>query len=81
MNQNHSEIEGDKTEQKAETFFTKVLNKNLYRIIFGIVIGAGVGWLYWEFIGCNGGSCPITNTANKTVILFAAMGGFMARKR
>lgn len=25
----------------------------------GIVVGAVGGWLYWRFIGCLGGSCPI----------------------
>jgi len=25
----------------------------------GFLIGALAGWLYWRFVGCHGGSCPI----------------------
>ncbi len=81
MNENKAETQSDKTEKKDETFIQKVLNKITYRIIFGASIGAIIGWLYWEFIGCNGGSCPITDTSYKTIILFSFMGGFMARKK
>lgn len=81
MNNHQPDIQGDKTDQKEVNFLNKVLNKNTYRIIFGVAIGAVVGWLYWEFIGCNGGTCPITNTSYKTIMLFALMGGFMARKQ
>lgn len=75
------ETQSDKTKTKDETFIKKVLNKTTYRIIFGASIGAIIGWLYWEFIGCNGGSCPITDTSSKTIILFTLMGGYMARKK
>lgn len=80
MSEDKVEIPGDKQKEIDETFLNKVLKKQSYRLIFGTAIGALVGWLYWEFIGCNGGSCPITNNWYKTVILFALMGGFMARK-
>jgi hypothetical protein len=66
--------------KKDETFLKKALNNLTYRIIFGAVIGAFAGWLYWEFIGCNGGSCPLTNNLYKTIVLFTLLGGFMARK-
>lgn len=66
--------------KEDETFLKKVLNNLTYRIIFGAAIGAFVGWLYWEFIGCNGGSCPLTNNLYKTIILFTLVGGFMVRK-
>ena len=29
--------------------------------IIGVVIGAAIGFAYWRFIGCTGGSCPITS--------------------
>lgn len=81
MDEDKVEIQGDKTEKKDETFLKKILNKITYRIILGASIGAAIGWLYWEFIGCNGGSCPITNTSYKTILLFTLMGGFLARKK
>lgn len=67
--------------KNGEYFKQKVLSIITSRIILGASIGAVIGWLYWEFIGCNGGSCPITNTSYKTIILFTFMGGFMARKK
>jgi hypothetical protein len=81
MDQNKAEISGDNSKEKDVNFLQNLLNKKTYRIIFGLAIGAVVGWLYWEFIGCNSGSCPLTNNLNKTVLLFSIMGGFMARKR
>lgn len=40
----------------------------LLRISIGIVAGAALGYAYYYFIGCNGGTCPITsNPLNSTV--------------
>ncbi|MDI3520663.1 MAG: hypothetical protein PWQ06_1067 [Anaerophaga sp.] len=39
----------------------------LLRIGLGIIIGGGLGYAYYYFIGCNGGTCPITgNPWNST---------------
>lgn len=58
----------------------KIINlyktKTWVRILAGLLGGAIVGLLYWNFIGCNGGHCPLTNNPYKTVILFSLMGGF-----
>lgn len=29
--------------------------------IVGAGIGCVAGWLYWKYIGCTSGSCPITS--------------------
>lgn len=40
----------------------------LLRIALGIVVGAALGYGYYYFIGCNGGTCPITSKPwNSTV--------------
>ena len=52
--------------------------KGIFKIIGGIAIGGFVGFLYWRVIGCNAGSCPLTSNPYNTVMLFAAMGGFVA---
>ncbi|WP_016777013.1 DUF6132 family protein [Anaerophaga thermohalophila] len=40
----------------------------LLRIGLGIIIGGGLGYAYYYFIGCNGGTCPITsNPWNSTI--------------
>ena len=67
------EIE-DKDQNKVLAFFKKAWNVRLFRILIGGVVGAGAGWLYWEFIGCNGGSCPLTSNAPQTIIIFSLFG-------
>ena len=70
----------DSSKNKDSSLLNRVLNKMLYRIMLGAGLGALVGLLYWEYIGCNGGSCPLTSNPYKTVIIFTIMGGFMAKK-
>ena len=31
------------------------------RLILGIIIGAAAGFVYYRFVGCTGGACPITS--------------------
>lgn len=41
-------------------------------------IGGGVGgYLYWYFIGCNSGTCPITSSPTMSVIWGAVMGSLL----
>lgn len=41
-----------------------------------VLISAGVlgGYLYWRFIGCTSGTCPITSNWHSTVILGGLLG-------
>jgi hypothetical protein len=64
----------------ASPFLQRIFSKTIYRIMIGAATGAIAGLLYWEFIGCNGGSCPITSNPYKTVIIFTLIGGMMARR-
>lgn len=50
-----------------------LLNKHLFKII-GIVLGAIGGYLYYYFIGCSSGTCPITSNPYISVIYGAVMG-------
>ena len=79
---NNLEVENqiENSQNKRASFWENIKNKAILRMSIGGVIGAIVGVLYWEFIGCNGGSCPLTNNVYKTVMFFTVMGGFMARK-
>lgn len=52
----------------------KLISNNILRIIFGAAMGAGLGYLYWTFIGCNSGTCPLTSTPLKTIAIFSIMG-------
>jgi hypothetical protein len=41
---------------------------------FPVLLGAGIGYAYWYFIGCVNGSCPITSNWH-TATLYGAIVG------
>ena len=44
-------------------------------IAIGVVVGAVAGYLYWLFIGCNSGTCPITSSPIMSSIWGMLLGG------
>lgn len=44
------------------------------RVAISTVIGALVGYLYYKFVGCYSGACPITSSPYSTSAYFAFMG-------
>lgn len=55
-------------------FMKMALRNQISRVFIGAVFGALLGILYWEFIGCNGGSCPLTSSPTKSIVVFTIMG-------
>ncbi len=53
----------------VKTFITKHILK-----IAGIFTGAIGGYLYYHFIGCNSGACPITSNPYISIIYGALIG-------
>jgi len=45
--------------------------------IAGVIIGAIVGFLYYHFEGCSGGTCPLTSKPLNSTFYGAIMGGFL----
>ncbi|MFN8286656.1 MAG: DUF6132 family protein [Chitinophagales bacterium] len=45
--------------------------------LIGGVIGAGAGWLYWYYVGCASGTCPITSSAVNSTLYGMVMGGLL----
>ena len=45
--------------------------------LLGVVIGALGGYLYWLYIGCSSGSCPITSSPFLSSMWGAIMGGLL----
>ena len=53
------------------------LLKKYWLMLLGIAVGAVGGYLYYIFVGCNSGSCPITSSPTMSVLWGAAMGGLL----
>ena len=49
------------------------LKRHMLRII-GILVGAAGGYLYYFFVGCASGTCPITSNPYISVLYGALMG-------
>jgi len=45
--------------------------------LLGLLIGALAGYLYYQFIGCTNGSCPITSNPVNSTIYGLIMGGLI----
>ena len=43
--------------------------------IAGLVIGAVGGYLYYHYVGCVSGTCPITSRPLNSTLYGAVMGG------
>ncbi|HWA36063.1 MAG TPA: hypothetical protein VG737_18105 [Cyclobacteriaceae bacterium] len=44
-------------------------------LVTGIVLGMAGGFLYWKYVGCLSGSCPITSSPTYSTIYGALIGG------
>lgn len=54
--------------------------KNLFNykwLAFGLVLGAAGGYLYYYYIGCSSGSCPITSRPVNSTLYGALMGALL----
>ena len=52
----------------------------MIRVLIGAAIGAGLGFLYYKFIGCATGTCPITRNPYASVIYGMVIGILMSIK-
>ena len=46
-------------------------------VIAGVVLGAIAGYLYWNFIGCNSGTCAITSKPLNSTLYGGVMSGLL----
>ncbi|AFK01742.1 hypothetical protein Emtol_0588 [Emticicia oligotrophica DSM 17448] len=54
----------------------KFFNNNRLTII-GLVFGAVGGYLYYHYVGCASGTCPITSKPLNSTLYGAVMGGLL----
>lgn len=50
----------------------------IFRLIAGVVIGAGLGFAYYKFVGCSSGACPITSNPYISSLYGALIGGMLS---
>ena len=43
----------------------------------GIITGAVAGFLYWKFVGCTSGTCPITSNKYISIAYGALLGSLL----
>ena len=48
------------------------------RAVLGIAVGAGLGFLYYRFVGCSTGACPITRNPYSSTLYGALLGALLA---
>lgn len=52
--------------------------QNPFFLILGIVGGGLAGYLYYRFVGCKTGACPIISKPVPAILYGAALGGMLA---
>jgi len=57
---------------------TYILKKN-WTIVAGALTGATGGFLYWYFIGCTTGTCPIKSSPTLMILYGTIVGIFIFR--
>ena len=50
----------------------------ILRIIIEIVLGGGLGFAYYKFVGCPSGTCPLTSNPVISTIYGAVLGVLVA---
>jgi len=53
-----------------------IITNKLYFI--GAIVGSVAGFLYWKFVGCVTGSCPITSSPLNSSLYFGFLGAIVA---
>lgn len=45
------------------------------RVVVGVVVGGILGFLYYRFVGCATGACPLTRSPYISTLYGALLGG------
>jgi hypothetical protein len=50
----------------------------ILRITIGVVVGGGLGFAYYKFVGCSTGTCPLTSNPFLSAIYGSVVGALVA---
>jgi hypothetical protein len=50
----------------------------ILRIIFGVILGGGLGFGWYKLVGCSTGTCPLTSNPVISTIFGAVFGALLA---
>ncbi len=50
----------------------------ILRLLIGAVLGGGLGFAYYKFVGCSTGSCPLTSNPFISTLYGMAVGALIA---
>ena len=64
-----------------KSLFGKILDNKIYRTSIGAIVGGILGFLYWKFIGCTSGGCPLTSNPYQSVLLFGVLGALLTKDK
>ena len=45
--------------------------------IIGVIVGAGLGYAYYHYVGCASGTCAITSKPLNSTLYGAVLGGLL----
>jgi hypothetical protein len=50
----------------------------ILKLFIGVVLGGGLGFAGYKFVGCSTGTCPLTSNPILSTIYGAVLGALMA---
>jgi hypothetical protein len=50
----------------------------ILRIVIGAVVGGGLGFAYYKFVGCSTGTCPLTSNPIISSLYGMVVGALLA---
>jgi len=50
----------------------------ILKLIIGALLGGGLGFAYYKFVGCSSGTCPLTSHPVVSTLYGAVLGGLIA---